>query len=137
MTPLRSNQMRTVVSDWFIQLFKINTDNTSKIWLDIFLLGVFSVFFSRDSKPNDALIMRCEKSSDREDYRNTRPFFRCVKMENVFEKARERRAMQRFSHSGLALLPWTRQILTALWENVRLMLQVICCSLMAGNQVWQ
>ncbi|XP_017320599.1 protein phosphatase 1 regulatory subunit 15B isoform X2 [Ictalurus punctatus] len=58
-------------------------------------------------------------------------------MKSVIGKAIERSAMQRFSHSGMALLPWTRQILTVLWENVRLMLQVICCSLMAVFQMFR
>ncbi|KAK2848159.1 hypothetical protein Q7C36_009841 [Tachysurus vachellii] len=58
-------------------------------------------------------------------------------MESVFGKAREGSAMQRFSHSGKALLPLTRQILIVLWENVRLMLHVICCSLMAVFQMFR
>ncbi|KAI5098263.1 hypothetical protein C0J45_11990 [Silurus meridionalis] len=45
--------------------------------------------------------------------------------------------MQLFSHSGMVLLPWTRQILIVLWENFRLILQVICCSVMAVFQMFR
>lgn len=85
-----------------------------------------------NSKPNDKVLRAKFGQGGLSEHLT---IFRCVeKMESVFGKAREHSAMQRFSHSGMALLPWTRHILAVLWENVRLMLHVICCSLMAGKQ---
>jgi len=45
----------------------------------------------------------------------------------------ERTALRRFGDSGMMLLPWTKQILTVVWEHLRLLLQVICCTFMTGN----
>ncbi|XP_062861165.1 protein phosphatase 1 regulatory subunit 15B [Trichomycterus rosablanca] len=58
-------------------------------------------------------------------------------MESVTGRARERGALQRFSQSSLPLLPWTKQILSVLWENLRLLLQVICYSLMTVFQMFR
>ncbi|XP_072551515.1 uncharacterized protein [Salminus brasiliensis] len=51
--------------------------------------------------------------------------------------ASPRTAMQRFGHGGMMLLPWTKQLLTAVWEHLRLLLQVICYSLMAVFQMFR
>ncbi|XP_036417616.1 protein phosphatase 1 regulatory subunit 15B [Colossoma macropomum] len=48
-----------------------------------------------------------------------------------------RTAMQRFGHGGMMLLPWTKQILAVVWEHFRLLLQVICYSLMAVFQMFR
>lgn len=42
-------------------------------------------------------------------------------------------AMERFGGAGLALLPWTRHMLTVLWEHVRLLLQVIYYTFVNGK----
>lgn len=41
-------------------------------------------------------------------------------------------AMERFG-GGMALLPWTRQILTVLWEQLRLLVQVIYYTFISGT----
>ncbi len=49
------------------------------------------------------------------------------------EKGSERTAMERFGSGGMALLPWTKQILTVLWEQLRLLVQVIYYTFMSGE----
>ena len=49
------------------------------------------------------------------------------------DKGSERAAMERFGSGGMALLPWTKQILTVLWEQLRLLVQVIYYSFMSGK----
>ncbi|XP_069383990.1 protein phosphatase 1 regulatory subunit 15A-like isoform X1 [Paralichthys olivaceus] len=46
-------------------------------------------------------------------------------------------AMERFGSGGMALLPWTRQMLTVMWEQLRLLLQVIYCSFMSVFQMFR
>lgn len=41
--------------------------------------------------------------------------------------------MARFRAGGLALLPWTKQMLTVLWGQLRLLLQVIYYIFMSGK----
>ncbi|XP_066541610.1 protein phosphatase 1 regulatory subunit 15B [Hoplias malabaricus] len=57
-------------------------------------------------------------------------------MEAVGGSQRSASAMQRFGH-GMTILPWTKQILSAVWEHFRLLLQVICYSLMAVLQMFR
>jgi len=45
----------------------------------------------------------------------------------------ERTAMERFGSGGKALLPWTKQMLTGLWEQLRLLVQVIYYTFMSGK----
>ncbi|KAK7152235.1 hypothetical protein R3I94_008533 [Phoxinus phoxinus] len=49
----------------------------------------------------------------------------------------ERTALRRFGDSGMMLLPWTKQILTVVWEQLRLLLQVICCTFMTVFQMFR
>ncbi|CAJ1055958.1 protein phosphatase 1 regulatory subunit 15B [Xyrichtys novacula] len=49
----------------------------------------------------------------------------------------ERTAMERFGSGGMALLPWTKQILTVLWEQLRLLLQVIYYTFMSVFQMFR
>lgn len=49
------------------------------------------------------------------------------------DKGSERAAMERFGSGGMALLPWTKQILTVLWEQLRLLVQVIYYTFMSGK----
>ncbi|XP_026864620.2 protein phosphatase 1 regulatory subunit 15B [Electrophorus electricus] len=60
-------------------------------------------------------------------------------METVTSSARsrERTAMQRFGDGGMMLLPWTKQILGVLWEHLRLLVQLICYSLMTVFQMFR
>lgn len=51
--------------------------------------------------------------------------------------ASERTALRRFGDSGMMLLPWTKQILTVVWEHLRLLVQVICCTLMTVFQMFR
>ncbi|XP_048025142.1 protein phosphatase 1 regulatory subunit 15B [Megalobrama amblycephala] len=51
--------------------------------------------------------------------------------------ASERTALRRFGDSGMMLLPWTKQILTVVWEQLRLLVQVICCTLMTVFQMFR
>ncbi|XP_059362332.1 protein phosphatase 1 regulatory subunit 15B [Carassius carassius] len=51
--------------------------------------------------------------------------------------ASERTALRRFGDSGMMLLPWTKQILTVLWEHLRLLVQVICCTLISVFQMFR
>ena len=48
-------------------------------------------------------------------------------------KGCERTAMERFGAGGMALLPWTKQMLTVLWEQLRLLVQVIYYTFMSGR----
>lgn len=45
----------------------------------------------------------------------------------------ERAEMASFRAGGLALLPWTKQMLTVLWGQLRLLLQVIYYTFMSGK----
>lgn len=49
----------------------------------------------------------------------------------------ERADMARFRAGGLALLPWTKQLLTVLWGQFRLLLQVIYYTFMSGKNQTQ
>lgn len=50
------------------------------------------------------------------------------------EKGCERTAMERFGSGGMALLPWTKQMLTVLWEQLRLLVQVIYYTFVSGRR---
>lgn len=50
------------------------------------------------------------------------------------ENGSERTAMERFGSGGMALLPWTKQMLTVLWEQLRLLVQVIYYTFMSGKK---
>lgn len=45
----------------------------------------------------------------------------------------ERTAMERFGSGGMAILPWTKQMLTVLWEQLRLLVQVIYYTFLSGK----
>ncbi|KAI7802730.1 protein phosphatase 1 regulatory subunit 15B [Triplophysa rosa] len=49
----------------------------------------------------------------------------------------ERTALQRFGDSGMMLLPWTKHILCVLWEHLRLLVQVICCTFTTVFQMFR
>lgn len=49
----------------------------------------------------------------------------------------ERTALRRFGDSGMMLLPWTKHILCVLWEQLRLLVQVICCTFMSVFQMFR
>ncbi|KAM4733370.1 uncharacterized protein FYW61_006841 [Anableps anableps] len=49
----------------------------------------------------------------------------------------ERTAMERFGGGGMALLPWTKQILTVLWEQLRLLVQVIYYTFISVFQMFR
>ncbi|XP_067275927.1 protein phosphatase 1 regulatory subunit 15B [Pseudorasbora parva] len=49
----------------------------------------------------------------------------------------ERTALRRFGDGGMMLLPWTKQILTVVWEQLRLLVQVICCTFMTVFQMFR
>ncbi|XP_068579727.1 protein phosphatase 1 regulatory subunit 15B [Cebidichthys violaceus] len=53
------------------------------------------------------------------------------------EKASERTAMERFGSGGMALLPWTKQMLTVLWEQLRLLVQVIYYTFVSVFQMFR
>ncbi|XP_042351738.1 protein phosphatase 1 regulatory subunit 15B [Plectropomus leopardus] len=53
------------------------------------------------------------------------------------EKGSERTAMERFGGGGMALLPWTKQMLTVLWEQLRLLVQVIYYTFMSVFQMFR
>ncbi|XP_028287958.1 protein phosphatase 1 regulatory subunit 15A [Parambassis ranga] len=53
------------------------------------------------------------------------------------EEGCERTAMERFGSGGMALLPWTKQMLTVLWEQIRLLVQVIYYSFMSVFQMFR
>ncbi|KAJ7998178.1 hypothetical protein DPEC_G00219900 [Dallia pectoralis] len=48
-----------------------------------------------------------------------------------------RSTMERFGGGGMALLPWTKQILTVLWEHLRLLVQVIYYSCLSVFQMFR
>ncbi|KAF7654880.1 hypothetical protein LDENG_00063610 [Lucifuga dentata] len=52
-------------------------------------------------------------------------------------KGSDRTAMERFGSGGMALLPWTKQILTVLWEQLRLLVQVIYYTFMSVFQMFR
>lgn len=45
----------------------------------------------------------------------------------------DRTAMELLGEGGLTLLPWTKHLLATLWEQVRLLLQVIYCTFVSGE----
>ncbi|XP_026168018.1 protein phosphatase 1 regulatory subunit 15A [Mastacembelus armatus] len=49
----------------------------------------------------------------------------------------ERTAMERFGNGGMALLPWTKQMLTVLWDQLRLLVQVIYYTFMSVFQMFR
>ncbi|XP_020492184.1 protein phosphatase 1 regulatory subunit 15B [Labrus bergylta] len=49
----------------------------------------------------------------------------------------ERTALERFGSGGMALLPWTKQMLTVLWEQLRLLVQVIYYTFMSVFQMFR
>ncbi|KAM8891022.1 uncharacterized protein AB9W97_011743 [Spinachia spinachia] len=49
----------------------------------------------------------------------------------------ERAAMQRFGGGGAALLPWTKQMLTVLWEQLQMLLQVIYYTFVSVFQMFR
>ncbi|XP_069019023.1 protein phosphatase 1 regulatory subunit 15B [Embiotoca jacksoni] len=53
------------------------------------------------------------------------------------EKDCERTAMERFGSGGMALLPWTKQMLTVLWEQLRLLVQVIYYTFISVFQMFR
>ncbi|XP_041853694.1 protein phosphatase 1 regulatory subunit 15B [Melanotaenia boesemani] len=55
----------------------------------------------------------------------------------VSEKGSERTAMESFGSGGMALLPWTKQMLTVLWEQLRLLVQVIYYTFMSVFQMFR
>lgn len=54
----------------------------------------------------------------------------------MIDTGSDRAAMEVLSGGGLALLPWTRHLLAALWEQVRLLLQVIYCTFISGKSLY-
>lgn len=50
------------------------------------------------------------------------------------DKGSDRTAMERFGSGGMALLPWTKQMLTVVWEQLRLLVQVIYYTFMSGKR---
>ncbi|XP_035520423.1 protein phosphatase 1 regulatory subunit 15B [Morone saxatilis] len=53
------------------------------------------------------------------------------------EKGSERTAIERFGSGGMALLPWTKQMLTVLWEQLRLLVQVIYYTFISVFQMFR
>ncbi|XP_047452525.1 protein phosphatase 1 regulatory subunit 15B [Mugil cephalus] len=53
------------------------------------------------------------------------------------DKGSERAAMERFGSGGMALLPWTKQMLTVLWEQLRLLVQVIYYTFVSVFQMFR
>lgn len=51
----------------------------------------------------------------------------------MIDSGSDRTAMELLAEGGLALLPWTRHLLATLWEQVRLLLQVIYCTFISGE----
>ncbi|XP_051953002.1 protein phosphatase 1 regulatory subunit 15B-like [Xyrauchen texanus] len=49
----------------------------------------------------------------------------------------ERTALRRFGDSGMMLLPWTKQILCVVWDHLRLLVQIICCTFMTVFQMFR
>ncbi|XP_017288317.1 protein phosphatase 1 regulatory subunit 15B [Kryptolebias marmoratus] len=56
---------------------------------------------------------------------------------SVCEKGCERAEVERFGGGGMALLPWTKQMLTVLWEQLRLLVQVIYYTFMSVFQMFR
>lgn len=56
-------------------------------------------------------------------------------MATTEEKSSERTAMERFGGGGMALLPWTKQMLSGLWGQLRLLLQVIYYTFVSGENM--
>ncbi|XP_029379101.1 protein phosphatase 1 regulatory subunit 15A [Echeneis naucrates] len=52
-------------------------------------------------------------------------------------KSSERTAMERFGSGGMALLPWTKHMLTVMWEQLRLLVQVIYYTFMSVFQMFR
>lgn len=55
------------------------------------------------------------------------------KMAPTVASGSERTAMERFGGGGMALLPWTKQMLTVLWEQLRFLVQVIYYTFISGK----
>lgn len=53
------------------------------------------------------------------------------------EEGCDRAAMETFGSGGMALLPWTKQMLTVLWEQLRLLVQVIYYTFMSVFQMFR
>ncbi|KAG7522032.1 hypothetical protein JOB18_011527 [Solea senegalensis] len=53
------------------------------------------------------------------------------------DKVSEGTAVERFGIGGMALLPWTKQILTVVWEQLRLLLQVIYYTFLSVFQMFR
>ncbi|XP_040894978.1 protein phosphatase 1 regulatory subunit 15B [Toxotes jaculatrix] len=53
------------------------------------------------------------------------------------DKGSDRTAMERFGSGGMALLPWTKQMLTVMWEQLRLLVQVIYYTFMSVFQMFR
>ncbi|XP_018541215.1 protein phosphatase 1 regulatory subunit 15B [Lates calcarifer] len=53
------------------------------------------------------------------------------------DKGSDRTAMERFGSGGMALLPWTKQMLTVVWEQLRLLVQVIYYTFMSVFQMFR
>lgn len=49
------------------------------------------------------------------------------------DKGPERTAMETFGSGGMALLPWTKHMLTVMWEQLRLLVHVIYYTFMSGK----
>ncbi|CDQ67188.1 unnamed protein product [Oncorhynchus mykiss] len=54
-----------------------------------------------------------------------------------FRKGSHRTAMERFGDGGMALLPWTKHVLTVLWEQLRVLVHVIYYSFLAVFQMFR
>ncbi|XP_056137753.1 protein phosphatase 1 regulatory subunit 15B [Lampris incognitus] len=52
-------------------------------------------------------------------------------------KSLDRAVMERFGSGGMALLPWTKQLLSVLWEQLRLLIQIIYYSFMSVFQMFR
>ncbi|XP_076027487.1 uncharacterized protein LOC143016838 [Genypterus blacodes] len=52
-------------------------------------------------------------------------------------RAADQTAMERFGSGGMALLPWTKQMLTVLWEQLRLLVQVIYYTFVSVFQMFR
>lgn len=45
----------------------------------------------------------------------------------------DRSAVHLFGESGMTILPWTKQMLCVLWEQLRFLVHLICYSFMSGK----
>lgn len=52
-------------------------------------------------------------------------------------RAADQTEMERFGSGGMALLPWTKQMLTVLWEQLRLLVQVIYYTFVSVFQMFR